>query len=135
MRHIKYLGILVTVALSATLFIGCASAPKETSGSSSKTVFKQPIEKVQKAAEDALASTGFDIDKSSLNYVEGSRPRKVGLVVGSGGERVGVWLESIGPNSTQVMVSTSRSFAGYAGQKNWNVDVIAEMEKTLGKGQ
>ncbi|MDP2753621.1 MAG: hypothetical protein Q8P40_04440 [Nitrospirota bacterium] len=67
-------------------------------------VFQKQIEVVQKAAVDALVVLGFDVKKTEPTYVEGSRPRKIGLFVGSGGETVGIWLESLEPEKTVVRV-------------------------------
>ena len=110
---------------------GCASTPKvpESAG----TVFSQPIDKAQKAAVDALVVLGFDVQKQETGYVEGFRPRKIGLFVGSGGETVGVWLEPVTQDRTRVRVDTARSFAGYVGQKKWDSEVFTEMAKALGK--
>jgi hypothetical protein len=85
--------ILLLPAL-LTLLAGCASTPKAAKAKEA-VMFEHPIDKVRAAAVDALAVTGFDIKKEEPNYVEGFRPRKVGLVVGSGGETVGVWLTEL----------------------------------------
>ena len=88
----KTLNVTLILALGSLMafMAGCASTPKATDAKA-VAVYQQPIDKVQKAAVDALAVTGFDIKKREPTYVEGSRPRKVGLFVGSGGETVGVW--------------------------------------------
>jgi hypothetical protein len=64
-----------------------------------------------------------------------NRPRKVGFFVGSGGETVGIWLEPLGPDQTHVLVTTATTAAGRLGQKNWDNEVLAEMEKSLSKKQ
>jgi hypothetical protein len=119
--------------LIATSLVACASTPDrpKTSG----VVFAQPLEKARQGALDALVVLGFDVKKQEPAYVEGFRPRKVGLLVGSGGETVGIWLEPAGEQQTRVRVDTAKSFAGIAGQKNWDAEVLAQMEKTLGKPQ
>ena len=81
---------------------------------------------------DALQANGFVVSKTTADYIEGARPHKVGLVVGSGGESAGVWLSSIDSSKTSVKVSTAKSFAGMAGQKNWDKEIIAEMDKGVG---
>ena len=73
--------------------------------------------------------------RSRNQHTSGFRPRKVGLFVGSGGETVGGWLEPVGEQQTRVRVDTAKSFVGIAGQKNWDAEVLAQMEKTLGKPQ
>jgi hypothetical protein len=119
------------LVLIGSALVGCASTPKapETAG----VVFSQPVDKAKRAAVDALVVLGFDVQKQEAAYVEGFRPRKIGLFVGSGGETVGVWLEPVTPERTRVRVDTAKSFAGYVGQKKWDSEVLAEMEKTLGK--
>lgn len=125
-RHILALGVL------AAFMTGCASTPK-MSDAKVGTVFQQPAAKVQKAAVGALVATGFDIKKQEPTYIEGYRPRKVGLVVGSGGESVGVWLTALSADKTEIKVKTARTFVGGAGQKNWDNEVLSAMTKELGK--
>ncbi len=64
---------------------------------------------VHSAALHSLAENGFEVQKDEANYVEGFRPHKLGLVVGSGGETVGVWIEPAGSNAISVNVGTARS--------------------------
>jgi hypothetical protein len=110
---------------------GCASTPEKPL--SAQTTFSKPVAEVQKAAVDALVVNGFDIDKSEPLHVQGSRPHKMGLFVGSGGETVGVWLEPIEPSRTGVRVDTARSFLGIVGQKRWDDDILTEMKRALGR--
>jgi len=123
---------LVPAAMLAILLTaGCASTPKMPSGAS--TVFGKPSAVVQKAALDSLIVAGFEIQKTEPLYVEGFRPHRVGLVVGSGGETVGVWLEPLGDSKTGVRVDTAKSLLGIAGQRTWDADILNEMSKSLGK--
>lgn len=131
MKILNTMPILALAGLMA-LMVGCASTPKAADAKVG-AVFQQPIDKVQKASADALTVTGFDVKKQEATYVEGYRPRKVGLFVGSGGETVGIWLASLAPDRTEVKVKTARTFAGGAGQKNWDNDVMAEITRSLGK--
>jgi len=117
--------------LAILLTAGCASTPKMPSGES--TVFGKPSAVVQKAALDSLIVAGFEIQKTEPLYVEGFRPHRVGLVVGSGGETVGVWLEPLGDSKTGVRVDTAKSLLGIAGQRTWDADILNEMSKSLGK--
>jgi len=119
--------LIAVVALS-----GCASVPEKPADAHS-AVFAKPTADVQKAAVDALVVLGFEVKKSDPTYVEGYRPRKVGLFVGSGGETVGIWIEPLGPSRTGVRVDTARTFVGGAGQKRWDDDVLQELQKSLGK--
>ena len=128
------LTVTAILFISAVMLVGCASTPKkpvETSG----VVFQQPVEQTRKASVDALVVLGFDVKKKEGFYTEGYRPRKVGVFVGSGGETVGIWLEPLGQDQTRVLVKTATTLAGRAGQKNWDKEVLAEMEKALGKKQ
>ncbi len=120
--------LLTSVALA-----GCATTPARPEAQG--VMFPQPTDVVQKAAVDALVVTGFDVQKSDPLYVEGFRPRKLGLLVGSGGETVGVWLEPVGSATTRVRVDTAKSFVGIVGQKNWDEAILEAMEKSLGKRQ
>ncbi len=97
--------------------------------------FAKPVEEVRKAAVNALVVTGFDIEKNEPLYVEGFKPRKIGLIVGSGGETVGIWLESLDPGQTRVRINTAKSSFGILGQKSWNAEVLAAMERELGRAQ
>jgi hypothetical protein len=120
---------LVTVVIAAA---GCTATPEKPSASTPGVVFDKPIAKVQKAAIDALTANGFEIGKSEPTYVEGTRPHKVGLAVGSGGESAGVWLESLTPARTSVKVDTAKSLVGIAGQKSWNAEIISALDKSVG---
>ncbi len=126
----------VALLLAAATAFGCSSAPTRPTGDPKKAaVFAQPIAKAQQAAVDSIVVLGFDVKKSEPGYVEGARPHKVGLFVGSGGETIGIWLEAVSAEATRVEVDTARSFVGIAGQKVWDEEVLAEMEKALGKRQ
>jgi len=122
----------IFLCIASALVAGCASTPV-AGDAVAQTVFAQPIERVQKAAVDALVVTGFDVTKQEPAYVEGFRPRKVGFFVGSGGETVGVWLTKQGPNKTEVKVDTAKSFVGIVGQKTWDTEILNEMSKSLAK--
>ena len=123
-RCLRYLIICITLGLVT----GCASpAIKDATGN----IFQQPIKQVHQASVDALVVTGFDIKKQEPKYIEGFRPHKIGLIVGSGGETVGVWLEELGPNKTSVNVDTAKSALGILGQKNWNTEIMSEITRSL----
>lgn len=123
--------VLVWVCLM--VLSGCSATP--TTPNTPGVLFRQSVDATQKAAVNALVVTGFDIEKSEPLYVEGFRPRKFGLLVGSGGETVGVWLEPVESAMTRVKVDTAKSVVGIVGQKSWDDAVLEEMEKTLGKRQ
>ena len=130
----KTLNLVQSLAVGGlmVLIAGCSSTPKATDAKVS-AVFQQPIEKAQKAAVDALTLTGLAVKKQEPTYVEGTRPRKIGVFVGSGGETVGVWLTAQSVDRTEVKVKTAKTFVGGAGQKNWDAEVMAEITKKLNK--
>ncbi len=123
-------GILLWISLA--LIGGCASTPA-IKDATFGAVFQQPVEPVKKAAVDALVVIGFDITKQEPMYIEGFRPRKMGLFVGSGGETVGVWLTAQGSGQTKVKVDTAKSLIGIVGQRNWEPEILNEMTKSLKK--
>lgn len=94
--------------------------------------FDKPMADVQKAAVDALTTIGVSIKKQEPNLVEGKRKNKVGLFVGSGGEILTVSLNSLDASKTEAKVRTTKTFAGRAGQKVWDQQIIEEMSKSLG---
>jgi hypothetical protein len=119
-----------TLLLIAACVAACAS-PTRPPGAG--RVFDRSQETVHKATEHALAVNGFEIKKSDPFYVEGFRTRSVGLFVGSGGETVGVWIEPVGPQRTRVQVDTAKSIVGIVGQKNWDEEVLAMLERELAR--
>ncbi len=127
-RHL--ISLAITLFLITVTIVSCASTPKKPEVSSG-IVFDQSLEKARQAVIDTLVVTGFDIKKQEDFYIEGFRPRKFGLVVGSGGETVGVWLESLDENRTKVLVKTAKSLAGIVGQKNWDENILNELRKTI----
>ena len=121
----------LSISLVAVL-TGCASTPSRPQGEGG-VLFSRPPGVVQTAAVNALTVSGFEIKKSEPLYVEGFRPRKIGLFVGSGGESAGVWLDPVDGSRTRVRVDTAKSFVGIVGQRSWDDQILAEMEKELGK--
>ena len=136
MKKIKALN-LALIMIAVIGITGCASTSNQTAAKQPEgkpgVVFEHPIAKAQQAAVDALAVVGCDIKKQDTTYVEGHRPHRLGLVVGSGGETVKVWLEALEPQKTSVKVKTEKSLLGIAGQQNWDEQVLWQMTKALGK--
>jgi len=123
-------------ALALATLIGlsaCGSSSSPTASGGPGTVFNQPIAKTQRAAVNALVVIGCDIKKQEPTYVEGHRPLKMGLIVGSGNETVKVSLATVSPQKTSVNVKTEKSFVGGAGQKDWSKQILDEMTKALGR--
>ncbi|WP_413204029.1 hypothetical protein [Rhodospirillum sp. A1_3_36] len=126
----------VIAAVSAVLMVGaCASAPSSDDSSAESVTFSYPAPVVQKAAVSALRDTGFDVEKAEPLYVEGFHSRRIGLVVGSGGETVGVWIDPLTSSSSRAKVATEKSIVGIVGQKSWNTEIIAAMRNKLAAGQ
>ncbi len=124
-------GFLVpNVMFGFLILAGCSSTPQKPEEA---IIFDKPAPAVQRAAIDSLVVNGFEIQKTEPLYVEGYRPRRVGLIVGSGGETVGVWLDPLNDSKTGVRVDTARTALGLAGQRNWNAEILSEMTKVLGK--
>jgi hypothetical protein len=131
--------VMCSAALAAAVLAGCSASPAKPRAAASETragtVFAQSTERTQRAARDALTVLGFEIKKAEPLYVEGYRPRKIGMFVGSGGETAGVWLEPMGPDQTRVLVDTAKSLVGIAGQKDWDDEILAEMRKVTAAAQ
>lgn len=132
-RWCERVGLILALALG----LSCASTPTKPAETQQAkkgkaAVFSRSAEEVQKAAVDALVVLGFTIKKSDPDYVQGFRPHKVGFFVGSGGESAGVWIEPAGEARTKAIVDTAKSMLGIVGQKNWDDEILAEMEKVLG---
>jgi hypothetical protein len=127
----KLSGIVAVVVCLASL-AGCTATPTKPAETVPGVVYDKPEAAVQKAAVDALVANGFEIKTTQADYVGGSRPHKMGAVVGSGGESAGVWLTPMGADKTAVKVDTAKSTLGYLGQKSWNTEILAEMDKSVG---
>lgn len=84
------------------------------------------------AAVSALKVHGFEIKTETDTHIEGKRPNKIGLVVGSGGEKIVVDLTPAADGTTVIRVQTEKTFVGYAGQKNWDEPVQATISEKLG---
>jgi hypothetical protein len=91
-----------------------------------------PMPKVLDAARLAMATFGCDSkkDKEKADYLECTRDRHVGVMVGSGGEKVTVKLSEKG-SETRVEIKTGKGFVGRLGKKNWSTPIFNEMMKTL----
>lgn len=89
-----------------------------------------PMPQVLSAAKQALATYGCDVKKGKPDYLECTRDRHVGVMVGSGGEKVTVQLSARG-NETRVEIKTGKGFVGRLGKKNWSAPIFNDMMKTL----
>ncbi len=123
-----------TICIVLVLASACASIPKANLAES-EDVFPHPVPVVHKEAINALISTGFEIENKGENYsyIQGARPLKPGLFISSGGETVGVWINELTPNKTQVKVHTTKTFVGGAGQRSWGNEILYKITKYLSK--
>lgn len=89
-----------------------------------------PMAQVLDAAKQALMTYGCSVKKEKPDYLECTRDRHIGVVVGSGGEKVTVQL-SAKDSETRVVIKTGKGFVGRLGKKNWSTPIFDEMMKTL----
>ena len=74
-----------------------------------------------------------NIKKETPGYLECTRPRKIGVFVGSGGEKVKVRLRK-NASGTLVEINTGKGMMGRLGKKNWSTPIFNEMTKILKEG-
>ncbi|MCA9405725.1 MAG: hypothetical protein KC684_04250 [Candidatus Omnitrophica bacterium] len=122
---------LILVLLGIFFVTGCASTPKMPEQSEA-IVINSAMEETRQKALDALIVNGFELQEQSEGYIQGKRPNKIGLFVGSGGEIIGIWLESVSDNKTRVLIRKKKTMMGYVGQKNWEKEIRKEI---LGVGE
>ena len=103
--------------------------PSDDSKDVDRTV-AYPAAKVLEAARQALATYGCDVKKENPDYLECTRSRHVGVMVGSGGEKVTVQLTDNGAE-TRVQIKTGKGFVGRLGKKNWSTPIFDDMMTTL----
>lgn len=109
------------------------AAPDQKDGKKNTTILTlaAPAEKVHAAALEALAAIGCKIKKDSPNAIEGKRSNKVGLAVGSGGEKLIVWITDLGEGKTELKVTTKKTLVGIVGQKLWNEQVANQIRDAV----
>ncbi len=91
--------------------------------------FPMPVATVKKEAVAALKSLDFTIHKDAGNEVEASRNRHIGVIIGSGGERVVlqfVVAQQGGQKGTRITAETKKSIVGRLAQKSWTNAVLAQ---------
>jgi hypothetical protein len=131
----KFTTTVLTLALSLSTLIttSCSSsgstAPASGVGSAPAadgSVLAKPLAAAHQSALQALAAVGANVTVNEAAYLEGKRPHKMGVMVGSGGETIKITLTAQG-QQTHVSVATKKSILGIAGQKNWDAQVLAAM--------
>ena len=131
----KMLYIVSLAAVSSALFslTSCSNTANNVSSTSSTVtpsdaiVLQKSLPEAHMSALHALSTIGAKVSSNKPGYLEGRRPNKMGLMVGSGGETVKIWLTAQGSRQTLVKVKTKKSIVGIAGQKNWDSEVIRAM--------
>jgi len=138
---VSFLAASVTTML---MFSGCGSVPSDKVTLTKEEILLQPdvkghppvvfaknLDEVRQAALRALNFVGCEVKAQQPLFLYGTRPRKFGLFVGSGGETVKVFLYPQSDNETHVWVDTDLTFVGMAGQQGWNKQVIEQMTQLL----
>jgi len=93
--------------------------------------FSATPEEVKTATLVAMKKIGFTIKKDEGMMIEGKRSNKVGLMVGSGGEKMKSEIIPLEGGMTAVNVRTKKTFVGIAGQKNWDDEVMELIAEAL----
>ena len=120
----------------AIVLLGLATAcgstvSKGSTDTKTERTFNYPLSQVQAAAKDALQANGFQVTGEEPGFLTGHRPNQVGLLVGSGGENIGVWLSQVGDNQTKVAVVTKLTVMGVVGQHSWDDPVLKSIDERL----
>ena len=133
------IGSLVAIVLTLNVVYAQAVQPasqaqeKDDPSKGSKDIDQTvayPMDKVLDAVKQAITTYGCDVKREKPDYVECTRDRHVGVMVGSGGEKVTVQLSAKG-TETRVQIKTGKGFVGRLGKKNWSTPIFDEMMKTL----
>lgn len=131
---------LLLVALAPAFAVSQAKPKEDTSATDADekrntSTFETtaPAADIHTAALEALAKIGCNIKKDSPASIEGKRPNKIGLAVGSGGEKLFVTIKPIADGKHQVTVKTKKTPMGIVGQKLWNEEVAADIQAILQK--
>jgi hypothetical protein len=112
--------------------VACGSSvSKSNTDTKTERTFNYPYSSVQAAARDAIQANGFEVTGEEPGFLTGHRPNQIGLLVGSGGENIGVWITSAGTSETKVQVVTKLTVVGVVGQRSWNDDVLKTIDEKL----
>ena len=93
-------------------------------------VFETDIKAAMMATRGALEKYGFEITEESDDGFEAKRKSKVGVFVGSGGEKMIVKFDEADAG-TRVHVRTKKTLVGIAGQKNWDDEVMSAITDSI----
>jgi hypothetical protein len=86
---------------------------------------------VHDAALQAIAAVGGEIKKDAADAIEAKRPNKVGLAVGSGGEKLFVAIKDLGEGKIELKVTTKKTMLGIVGQKLWNEEIAKQVGEAV----
>jgi hypothetical protein len=98
--------------------------------------FPAPLATVKEAAVNALSALEFEVKKDKGQEIEAHKKRRVGVFVGSGGEKVVLRFDEAeegGQKGTRVTGETKKGFVGRAGEKSWTNAVQDQTGCMLGK--
>jgi hypothetical protein len=136
MKSRQYLLILCAAILSFGLPASMRATDKPAKAETDEHENKKNItvlvlnakpEAVHTAALQALAGIGCEVKKDSPNSIEGKRSNKMGLAVGSGGEKLFIEIKDLGEGKTELKVTTKKTMLGIVGQKYWNEEVATQI--------
>ncbi len=98
--------------------------------------YPAPLPRVKEAAIGALEALEFKVNKNSGRELEATRKRHIGVLVGSGGEKMVLHFEEsieAGQRGTLVTGETKKSIVLRAGQKSWTNVILTQTGCMLGK--
>lgn len=130
--------ILITVGLPLCTSTVAAKEPAapataEHEGKKNTTVITLTAkpETVHAAALEAVAAVGGKVIKDKSDSIEAKRPHKVGLAVGSGGEKLFISIKDVGNGQVEVTVVSKKTVLGIVGQKLWNDEIAQHIREAI----
>jgi hypothetical protein len=115
---------------------GCESKQKSGGENEQTRFFAGMLPSVKQALTGALTAFEFKVDKDKADLIEGHRPHHVGVVTGSGGEKIVLHFketEQEGKKGVQVTAETVKTMVGRLGQKSWTNAVLDQISCNLAK--
>ncbi|MBP9914179.1 MAG: hypothetical protein KBF26_12325 [Opitutaceae bacterium] len=126
-----FITLVAPMALSAKDKAPAEANEKDTKKNITVVVVTATPLAAHDAALQALAGIGCEIKKDTADLIEGKRSNKIGLAVGSGGEKLFVAIKDLGEGQTEVKVTTKKTMLGIVGQKHWNDEVAKQIADTV----
>lgn len=109
---------------------GCEDAEGGKQKGALDRFYAYPEATVRKAARAALDNLDFNINKDVGQDIEATKRRHIGVLVGSGGEKVLLHFEKAqrgGMSGTLVTGETKKRFVGRLAQKSWTAAVLTQI--------